>query len=230
MKSKTKDLIAAAGIILALLLPMQAGAAEGDNALRSLTAEWWQWALSIPTSENPTLDATGEKCFVGQRGSTWFLAGTFGVGPVTRSCSVPAGKRIFFPVANSSFFDSPNVCGQGPEHLSVAEMRAFIAGFVAGLTEVSVELDGEPVDDLHRVRSRVFEIALPEENVFDTPCAGAGGLPAGIYSPAVDDGYYALIEPLPAGHHTLRFHAENAEVGFVIDTTYELTVVPVVRK
>jgi len=229
MKSTTRSLITVVGIALGILLPMHAASAEG-GALKDLTAEWWQWALSIPTSENPTLDATGEKCFVGQRGSTWFLTGPIGGGSVTRSCPVPAGKRIFFPVANGIFFDSPNLCGQGPEHSSAAEMRAILAGFVAGLTEVSVELDGEPVEHLHRVRSRVFEVALPEENLFDAPCAFAGGFPAGIYSPAVDDGYYALIEPLAAGQHTLHFHAENAEVGFAIDTTYELTVVPVVRK
>jgi hypothetical protein len=228
MKSMTRNLITVVGIALGLLLPMQAESAE-SGALKNLTAEWWQWALSIPTSENPTLDPTGDKCFVGQRGSTWFLAGSYGGGPVTRTCPVPAGKEIFFPIANASFFDSPNVCGQGPEHLSAAEMRAFIADFIAGLTDVSVELDAEPVD-LHRVRSRIFEVALPEENLFDAPCASEGGFPAGIYSPAVDDGYYVQLEPLAAGEHTLHFHAEHPEAGFVIDTTYNLTVVPVSRR
>ncbi len=229
MKSTKRNLIAAIGITLGLLLPVQGESAEG-NALKNLAAEWWQWAFSIPTSENPTLDPTGEKCFVGQRGSTWFLAGSFGGGPVTRTCQVPAGARIFFPAANSVFFDTPGVCGQGPEHIPVAEMRAGNAELVDGLIDVSAEVDGEPVEGLHRVRSRVFEVALPEENFFDEPCADTGGFPAGIYSPAVDDGYYVLLKPLAVGHHTLHFHAENPELGFVIDTTYDLTVVPVSRK
>jgi hypothetical protein len=223
MKSTMRSLTMLAGICLGLLLPMQAESAE-NNELRNLSAEWWQWLLSIPPAENPSLDPTGDKCVVGQRGSTWFLAGTFG-GPVTRTCSVPTGKEIFFPVANSVFFDSPNRCGQGPEQLSVAEMRAILDGFIAGVSGVSVELDGRPVrdQDLHRVRSKVFGIALPEENLFDAgaPCE------AGIYSPSVADGYYVLLEPLAAGQHTLRFRAENPEEGFVIDTTYHLTVVPV---
>ena len=108
--------------------------------------------------------------------------------------------------------------------------RNLITVAVAGLIDVSVELDGEPVEALHRVRSRVFEVALPEENVFDAPCASEGGFPAGIYSPAVDDGYYVLLAPLAVGRHTLHFHAEHPEAGFVIDTTYNLTVVPVARK
>ena len=44
--------------------------------------------VSIPTANNPLTDTTGEDCMVGQRGPVWFLAGTFGGGPTTRSCSI----------------------------------------------------------------------------------------------------------------------------------------------
>jgi len=229
MNNLKKSWLTIAGICLAFMLSAQAAPAD-DGALRNLTAEWWQWALSIPTSENPMLDPTGEKCVVGQRGSTWFLAGSFNGGSATRTCSVPAGTSIFFPVANAMFFDSPGVCGQGSESFSVADMRAAIDDFIDGVTDISVEIDGEPVRRVRRVRSRVFEVALPEGNVFDAPCAADGGMPAGIYSPTVDDGYYVLLEPLEAGEHTLHFHAEQADIGFVIDTTYHLTVVPVARR
>jgi len=53
-------------------------------------------------------------------------------------------------------------------------------------------------------------------------------VPAGIYSPAVDDGFYVQLNPLKVGSHTLHFHAENP--GFVEDVTYNLTVVPVLLK
>jgi len=213
------------GIGLALLLPMQVGAAE-NNDLHNMSAEWWQFVSSIPVAENPGFDPTGEKCFMGQRGSTWFLIGTFG-GTVTRTCSVPADKEIFFPVANISFADTPNQCGQGPNHFSVTEMRAALADAVTGFSDLSVELDGKPVKDVQRVRSSVFELALPAGSLFDSAAAPCS---AGIYSPAVADGYYVLLKPLAVGQHTLHFHAEAPEVGFVTDTTYNLTVVPVVEK
>jgi hypothetical protein len=211
------------------MIPMQA-AADDSDALRNLAAEWWQWAFSIPTPENPLLDATGEKCVVGQRGSTWFLTGAFGGGPTTPTCSVPAGKALFVPVANNSFFDAPNLCGESPESTPVKEMRAAAAAFVDGVTGVSVKLDGQPVERVRRVRSQVFEVALPEDNVFDASCASFGGFPGGIYSPAIDDGYYVLLKPLAVGEHILHVHAENPDFGFVIDTTYNLTVVPVAKK
>jgi hypothetical protein len=237
MNSLKRNWLTMVGICLGLMLSTQAASgaprtsgASADESLRNLTAEWWQWEYSIPTPENPMLDPTGENCVVGQRGSTWFLAGTIGGGAATRTCSVPAGVKLFFPIANASFSDSPGVCGQGPESFSVADMRAAVAEFIDGITDISVELDGEPVKRVRRVRSRVFEVALPENNVFDEPCAADGGLPAGIYSPSVDDGYYVLLEPLRPGEHTLHFHAEQADAGFVIDTTYHLTVVPVARR
>jgi hypothetical protein len=178
-------------------------------------------------SENPLLDQTGEKCVVGQRGPVWFLVGSFGGGDVARSCSVPEGKLLFFPVINSVNVDTPNVCGQGPERMPVAELRALSAAFVNGAVDLSVRLDGKRVSNLSRTKSEVFEIALPEDNLFASPCADFGGVPAGIYSPAVDDGVYALIKDLKKGEHELTFHAENPNQNFVLNVTYHLTIVPV---
>jgi hypothetical protein len=170
-----------------------------SEALKQLAAEWWQWVLSIPVPDNPLLDQTGENCVVGQRGPAWFLVGSFGGGETTRSCSVPEGRLIFFPVINSVNIDTPNVCGQGPERTPVGELRASSAAFVNGAVDVAVRLDGKRISNLARVKSKVFAVALPEDNLFDAPCASAGGVPAGIYSPAVDEGIYSLIKDLRKG-------------------------------
>jgi hypothetical protein len=224
-----RSLVMVVGIGLGFIIPMQV-AADDNSDLRKLAAEWWQWAFSLPPAENPILDSSGEKCVVGQRGSTWFLAGTFGGGPATHVCSVPEGKALLVPLANAGFFNSPNVCGESPEDTPVEELRAAAAEFIDGVTGLSVEVDGKPVDRARRIHSQVFEVALPEDNLFDDQCASFGGFPGGIYSPAIDDGYYVLLKPLAAGEHSLHFHAENPDFGFVIDTTYDLTVVPVSRK
>jgi hypothetical protein len=234
MKSNTR-LITTIGLIgLGFMMPLNMASAHSDF-LQRLSAEWWQWALSIPVSENPILDTTGEKCVIGQRGSTWFLAGNAG-GETTRTCSVPEGKALFFPIINSVNIDTPDVCGQGPERSPVEDLRALSATFIDGASDLLAEVDGEPIDDLRRIQSKVFVVALPEENVFDAPCAAFGGVPAGIYSPAVDDGFYVKLRPLEVGDHTLHFHAENlgdpstTDDDFVFDVTYNLTVVPVVRE
>jgi hypothetical protein len=215
-------------VAMALMLVMHTSQARADD-FKQLSAEWWQWTLSFPEADSPQLDPTGERCTVGQRGSVWFLVGNFG-GTTTRSCSIPEGKTLFFPVINSINVDTPNVCGQGAVRMPLAELRALSAGFVDGATSLSVEVDGKLVKQLRRVQSRVFEIALPEQNVFDAPCAFAGGVPAGIYSPAVDDGIYVELQPLAIGSHTVHIHAENLAAEFVLDVTYNLTVVPVLLR
>jgi hypothetical protein len=204
----------------------------GQSA-KELSAEWWEWAYSIPPSVNPIIDTTGEDCVVGQRGDVWFLAGSTGTGgAVTRTCSVPEGKLLFFPVLNVSTFNSPNACGQGPENFTVKQMRGVLAPIMDGATNMSVTLDGRLVRNIQRVRSEVFEVSLPpKDNLYlffvnydpnQLPCAG-------VYSPAVDDGYYAHLDPLPAGAYKLKIHGEIPP-SFLLDVTYNLTVVPVTLK
>lgn len=201
------------------------------QAYKQLSAQWWQWILSVPVDENPLLDTTGASCMVGQRGSDWFLAGGFGGGTVTRSCSVPAGTSLFFPVVNSVGFDTPYVCGQ-TDPIPSSVYRAAAADFINGVGNAWVTLDGETIGDLQRVKSLVFKLALPEDNLFTGICEyyGLGPLPSGIYSPAIDDGIYVRLNPLAAGPHTLVFHAENTSQSFSLDVTYHLVVVPVVTK
>lgn len=230
MKS-TRQFITIVAIGLGFIMPLNMAFADSDS-LNTLSAEWWQWALSIPTSKNPQLDTSGENCMVGQRGSIWFLAGVFGGGTTTRTCSVPADKIIFFPVINSVNINTPNICGQGPDNISVEDLRALSAPLIDGATNLLVEVDGKSINVLRPIQSQVFEVALPEDNVFDAPCTGAalGNVPAGIYSPSVDEGFYVKLNPLKKGNHTLHFHAENPSQSFVEDVRYNLTIVPVLSQ
>ena len=236
MKNNMQRFVAIVGIGFALLMPKNMGFAESDNNgeraesefFEKLSAQWWQWALSIPTPENPLIDRTGRNSVVGQRGFVWFLAGVFGGQPptVTRTSSVPEGKLLYFPVINSVNVDTPNVCGQGANRIPVKDLRAMSAAAIDAAANLSVTVDRIAIKNLRRVKSEVFEIALPENNVFIPLCAPLP-VPAGIYSPAVDDGIYVLLKPLPLGHHTLHFHAESPAGVLSQDVTYNLTVVPV---
>jgi hypothetical protein len=186
-------------ILMAAFLPVNRASADDAVPWKQLSAEWWQWVLSIPASVNPLIDPTGGNCMVGQRGTTWFLAGVFGGGVAVRDCDVPEGTTLFFPVINSINFDTPGQCGQ-VDPVPVSVYRDASEQFVNGATNVFVTLDGEPVDPLHRTASPVFAVAVPTDHLFVALCP----LPAGIYSPAVDAGIYARLNPLPVGAHTLH--------------------------
>jgi hypothetical protein len=226
---RTRSFVATmAAVIMAVLLPANAALAKNSNAaFTQLSAEWWQWVLAIPPSVNPLLDTTGDGCMVGQHGTTWFLAGSWVAGPVTRDCDIPQGASLFFPVINEINFDTPGQCGQGAP-LPSSSYRALSAAFVNGAANLSVTLDGQSAGPMHRTVSRVFEVALPDDNIFAGVCTP--DLTGGIYSPAVDDGFYMRLNPLSVGPHTLHIHAEQPDAGLVLDVIYNLNVVPVVTQ
>ena len=92
---------------------------------------------------------------------------------------------------------------------------------------MEVVVDGVPVPNLRekvRVKSEVFAVALPSDNLF--------GLDARTYSPAIDDGLYVMLRPLSVGPHTVRFHGTSASCTllggpFSVEVTHNLTVGPV---
>jgi hypothetical protein len=211
-------------LVLGLLLPLNVALAEshGGQAFDELSAAWWQWVFSIHESENPVLDLTGEHCVVGQRGDTWFLTGTF-AGAAERTCIIPQGTTLFFPVVNNVFANTPNQCGQGSESYSVEEIRAIIAPVIDAVTTKTVTVDGKSIKTIQRVKSEVFALALAADNIILT-VFGLDPCDAGVYSPAVDDGYYVQLSPLSVGSHDVVIHAEGP---FTVDVTYHLNVVPV---
>jgi hypothetical protein len=103
MKKSAKRLVVIVGIGLVLMMSMKRVFAESDSeSFKDLSAEWWQWSLSIPRSVNPQLDETGDDAVAGQCGSLWFLAGVFGGGTAIRNMVfVAEGTGLFFPLINS---------------------------------------------------------------------------------------------------------------------------------
>jgi hypothetical protein len=227
--TKQSRQISKAAALLAVFIRATVAFADTD-AYKPLSAEWWQWALSVPADQNPLLDSTGADCMIGQRGTTWFLGGTFYplASPVTRACSIPEGITLFFPVANTVGMDTPGACGQG-DPLPSSFYRQANADFISGVTNMSVTLDGNSAGPIHHSASPVFAVALPADSVF-VPFCPPDSLPVGIYSPSVDEGYYVRLNPLSVGVHTLRIRAENPTAGFAQDVTYNLRVVPIVSK
>lgn len=176
-------------------------------------AEWWQWVLAQPADVSPLLDTTGEHCAQGQSGSRFFLVGSADGSPVVRSCKVPVGKTIIFPVINAAYFAFES----DPADQKTESFLRSQVDYIEGAKNLEVEIDGVEVKNVAKFleESKIFSVTLPANNIF--------GLDAGFeLSPSVDSGYYLAIAPMLPGEHTLHFHGEIE--GFVQDVTYELTV------
>jgi hypothetical protein len=173
------------------------------------SARWWKWALEVPAANSPLLDPTGINCAEGQTRMVWFLAGTLDPGdPVVRTCTVPVGTSLFFPIGNGFCVAE----GDG----SFEFQQQCAAAFFESITSLEAEVDGDSIEDLSRYRAQspAFDLVLPSGNVFNAP--------AGVYSPTAADGVYLMLRPLSKGEHTLHIRAEFG--GNAIDVTYFLTV------
>ena len=185
-----------------------------------LATSWWQWVFETPASENPLTDTTGQFAAVNQSGRVWFLVGNSG-GTTVRTITVPSGKALFFPIVN--VFDVEDaIIAVGvklflvPQPVQVAQ--AFVSNVIATATGLSCEVDGSPVPitAANLEQSTPFSLRLPDDNIL--------GVPAGVYFPAVDSGYYVLLPPLSAGQHTIHWAGSLTFFSLSLDVTYNITV------
>ena len=198
------------------VIPPQA--TPNDHTYGEWAAMWWQWAMGTPADQSPLFDETGEFCHVGQSGPVWFLAGSFS-GVTERSCNIPAGKAIFFPLLNNAWFQFctddplPDDCIQNDYECLREQIR------LQDDATVSCTIDGRSVDNLsaYRTASPVFGLNTTEGSLAD-----AFGFPVCLNAPCVDNGYYLMLAPLKPGRHTIRFTGSNG--GFSLDVTYNITV------
>ena len=180
---------------------------------KNLSAQWWQWALSLPVTGHPFLGCP-DPSDTGQSGPVRFLAAPF--GPTECSLTVPPGKRLFFALVNAecSSLEDPPFHGD-----TATEQRSCAQGFADSINPADLfcEIDTVPVQNLadFRFLSPQFTFMAPNPWIFGA-IGGTGT--------AVGDGYYLLLAPLPPGSHTLHFGGQI--FGMEIDITYRLTVAP----
>ena len=187
---------------------------------------WWQRVLFIPPDDNPNLDTSGADCAQGQSGPVWYLAGTFG-GSAKRTCFITTGVSVLIPILTTAFGAglgdclSPGWGNAGP--CDVNALRAAAAAQEDNPQRLELSLDGIPLSGLnaYRVQPPPFSYAVTSANIlgqlFGFP------VPAGIYQPAVTDGYWVMFKPLSPGQHTI--HAKGVQSdGFAVETTYSLIV------
>jgi hypothetical protein len=181
------------------------------------SAKWWQWAVLTPADKSPLKDNTGINCNQGQTYPIWFLAGTFG-GSAERTCSIPAGKAIMFPVYNGecSFVEYP-------QYKTEQDLRNCAKAQLNKVTNLDASVDGVKIQDLksYRAQSSLFDLVLPNTNVF--------GLAAGP-TKSVADGFWIILKPLSSGKHEIHFSGSSVDFtssgvqNFATEVKYHVTV------
>jgi len=183
-------------VVLLLVLSAPALAGESyllpaDAVIANRTQEdwsrvWWQWAATFQRFESPVADQTGERCSAHQMGDVWFLAGTYETQRTYRTCKVPRGKHLFFPLIN--YVVMPN-----GKPISCDAVTNTAARVTDGVSNLVLRIDGERYSDLVRHRQATRDCFNLGELV--TP-------PVRLY-PTAANGYYAMLRPLPPGTHVI---------------------------
>ena len=175
------------------------------------TARWWQWALSLPIDINPVTDPTGKHAPKRQSGPVWFLAGTLG-GVVTRCCNIPTDKAILLPILNHG-----GTLADAPAIKSEIELVSHASKEMDIISNLKVVIDGFKLDDLqdYRIRSPVFDVELPDSNLF----SGTPGPTRGA-----SDGYWLFVKPLCKGAHNISSFGSCQSGKVKIGVTYDIIV------
>jgi hypothetical protein len=206
---QSKPLCRASSITLLLLLAAATGLCATGRAIASdvrvyspadrvagrsqseLSVLWWQWAASFDRETSPVADRTGEHCGRRQPDGIWFLAGTYGTARTIRTCRVPAGRPLFFPLANHVLYPRPGRSANCPKLISDA------AEITDAPSALVLELDGTRIDVDHSSRQAPRECFDLSARI-DPPVSEL---------PAAANGYYIALRPLPRGTHQLNFGA-----------------------
>jgi hypothetical protein len=185
-------------------------------------AQWWQYVIGIPADKSPFNDTTGAQCQLGQWGAVFFLVGSG--PPVTRSCDVPAGAGLFFPLVNI-------ICAvpeDGSNDQQISDLCSSIIDTVDPKS-LLLTIDGKNVDNLQNFRaSELFSFTGATHGLFEKtgcvkklqPCY------ADFHPTAFSDGYWAMLRPLSLGPHTIHFKGTISFFNYTVDVTYHLKVVP----
>jgi hypothetical protein len=198
-----------------------------DLSYGEWAARWWQWAYSFTADTFPPAQSGPVDLSLHQSGQVWFLAGTVGQGPVTRTGTIPSGTTLFFPII-SYLNDYP--CPYDPSFQPAPgqSLEDFLTqgaeDVIAATTRLKVVVDGRPLEDPfdYRATSGLFTVtADPSLSRYD-PCVTKDNT---ILS-AVADGYWVMLHPLPIGAHTISIYGELGSGSFVVDVTYNIQVVP----
>lgn len=184
-----RPLLILAAWLLALSAPAQAQLIPPAKPIAGVSQEewskrWWHWALSFEDEDSPVADPDGRRCSAGQSGPVWFLAGGYGSQRTVRSCRLPAGKTLFFPLVNVIAFPPED------EREACASLMLRAEAQTDDPDALVLDVNGRRFRSLaaHRQATRGCFLVSPED---DAPAAG--------------NGYYVAFGPLKAGRYTLNF-------------------------
>jgi len=181
------------------------------KTLTAWTERYWAWLIPQMKGRNPTDDLTGEQCAAQQSGPVWFLAGGDVKARITRRCTIPQGRYILLPALAQIITARPDA--EHPMLCSKLESDSVAEHGSGAIESDFIVLDGHRFDALYDYR--------PYTPKCMTIRTEGGEI---VVQDAIFYGTYVLLQPLPAGDHTISFGGELAATNAHRAVTYQIHV------
>jgi hypothetical protein len=186
-----------------------AGNIIAGKPLEEWAKEYWQWWITTPETIPKDPETNLDQCIVGSdpAGIMTFLLDTYQT-TYNAKCAIPSQRYILVPLLIGEC--DPTVPDPRGKSDNIQEMwecakdadEIFKLWKVVLDNQVLFENSGNSIVNQNLTEqilvrnSSIFTMNIPEINRY--------GAPAGSY-PAVVDGYYLVLNPLPVGEHILEY-------------------------
>ena len=198
-------------------------------------AKWWQFFYGQSTNNMQPLGSPG--ICEGPASHVLFLNGAPATTTETNRATIYADTPLFFPIV--AFTADNTACPITDFTTNSADALAAeaVAGWNGAATLTTCTIDGvavsgleNPTNTIYNVVSTPFSYTTAEKDNIVAVSAGEPCLPGGLTIwPAVADGVYLMLAPLPPGEHLIHFVGVAGPLSspYVrLDITYRLTVLP----
>lgn len=231
-----------------IIPPSPVNALPEHKSYEEWSAAWWQWVMTVPSKMNPvTQHGNQVDCSIFQNpfSPVFFLTGDSGFTD-TRSCTVPFGKPIFFPVVNllndypcPSTPSAPFQPGPGQSLEQFLTIGYRVAGLPSGARPL---IDANTVGNGGNLGATLDNVPLAPTEIVPPPAASTYRATSPLFlfradsslnqfdacvtggiQPGVSDGYWIMLAPLSPGNHTLVIKQPVSSSSSVL-ITYHLFV------
>jgi hypothetical protein len=215
-------------LALAVAAPIASGqtSSQGQN-LGKLTGDWWNWVVSTSPSPLEGSYKGGTQCDGSFVDGVFFLGGSTTSKAVKRTCTVPAGTPILFPVVNGACSAAPTVPTDGGFTGDPKPYTKCSKDFLD--TILATSPTGEKSTTFATLNGQNLEIQRLESGPFTWTFPSKSPLfphvDPGSYDAAASGLWVYLPQGLEPGTYTLQFGGTFPNVGFKQNITYNLTVV-----
>jgi hypothetical protein len=130
-----------------------AGSHFDGQSMEQWTETWWQWAVQLPTDNNPFQDLNGSAAGAGDVGDVFFLAGIAGSDQdpdpthavVARSFDVSAGDTILVPILNWAESVPDFQANNSDPNAGISDVKNFVEGTKAAVVDAFLQIDGKDI-------------------------------------------------------------------------------------